>query len=681
MAHETFGQYLLLKKLSEDALGELFRAGRLRDGNLEQVVLLRVYNAPGIDAEALGRGIAAREGVHSVLRSPNLAQGLESGTLQGIPYAIYDYISGRDLGALMQQASHRSHPVPTEHALLIAERLALGLSVAHGSKVGSERVLHGFLVPPMVMLSNEGENRILGFEASPALRAAGPSSQAWSQFSRYLSPETHAGQPLSQGDDVYALGVILLELLVGHSLENLGPSSLQGAVAQVAGRGLPNVAQLIERSIAPANERIDSAAAWHEQLNRLVLDRESSSTPFHLAFYMHNLFRDEIELESQEIEHEKSLDFSREQLSSVPASQPLPPEESAAPLAAGSFAVEAATTAGAPTPPPDEVPKAEPPAPTAKPKTKESSSNKLLWIIPAAVLLLAVGGYFAWQQMSPSSEGTTDRPPATRPEPAAVAAATPGTETADPPTTGAAPTLEGGRVEDARTVAEGVESDTVDPTAAEREGTREELMSELDRLVAERTQAAAEGIKEEYDQEVAELRARLQAAEEERLEQERLEQEAAAARLKAQQEEEARLEQQRQQAAEEERKRKEAEQQAQAQQASAPPERNATNARTVREGELVQPGPGVSRPRLLSELKPVYPFAAQRLRREADVDVDVLVDENGNVVDSRLAKKAGFGFDDAARNAATNAKFSPATTQGVKVKMWTTLKVRFRLDN
>ena len=675
MAHETFGQYLLLKKLSEDALGELFRAGRLRDGNLEQVVLLRVYNAPGIDAEAVGRGVAAREGVHAVLRSPNLAQGLESGTLQGIPYAIYDYISGRDLGALMRQASNRSHPVPTEHALLIAERLALGLSVAHGSKVGPERVLHGFLVPPMVMLSNEGENRILGFEASPALRSAGPSSQVWSQFSRYLSPEAHAGQPLVQADDVYSLGVILLELLVGHSLENLGPSSLQGAVAQVAGRGLPNVASLIEKSIAPAGERIESAAAWHEQLNRLVLDRESSSTPFHLAFYMHNLFRDEIEMETQEIEHEKSLDFSREKFSSVPPSQPPPAEESAVPLV-GSAPLAAATT---PTPaPPAPEPASKPPAAAApaKPKQKEKSSNKLLWILPAAVLLLAVGGYFAWQQMKPGSP-STPAAPTSSPEPTSLAEL-PATDPA--PGGSATALLEGGPVEDARTVAEGVESDTVDPNAAEREGTREQLMAELDRLVDERTQAAAEGLKQEYDQEVADLRAKLQAAEEERLEQERREQEAAAARLKAQQEEEARLEQQRQQAAEEERKRKEAEQQAETEPADQP-QRAATNTRTVREGELVQPGPGVVRPRLMSELKPVYPFAAQRLRREADVDVDVLVDENGNVVDTRLAKKAGFGFDDAARTAATNAKFAAATSQGVKVKMWTTIKVRFRLDN
>ena len=674
MAHETFGQYLLLKKLSEDPLGELFRAGRLRDGNLEQVVLLRVYNAPGIDAEALGRGVAAREGVHSVLRSPNLAQGLESGVLQGIPYAIYDYISGRDLGALMQQASNRSHPVPTEHALLIAERLALGLSVAHGSKVGADRVLHGFLVPPLVMLSNEGENRILGFEASPALRSAGPSSQVWSTFSRYLSPEAHAGQALTQTDDVYSLGVILLELLVGHSLENLGPSSLQGAVAQVAGRGLPNVASLIEKSIAPATERIESAAAWHEQLNRLVLDRESSSTPFHLAFYMHNLFRDEIEKESQEIEHEKSLDFSREQLTAVPPSQPLPPEESAVPLPTPGPAAGGATAAPAP-PAAGEAPKAKPPAPAAAArKDEQKSGNKLLWIIPAAVLLLAVGGFFAWQQMSASGgETTTAAVPATTPEPTAPAE-NPAT---DP---GTAPPVIEGPVADARTVAEGVESDTVDPNAAEREGTREQLMAELDRLVDERTAAAAEGLKQEYDQEVAELRAKLQEAEEERLEQERQEQEAAAARLKAQQEEQARQEQQRQQAAEEERKRQEAAKQAESQPA-AEQERSAANTRTVREGELVQPGPGVVRPRLTSELKPVYPFAAQRLRREADVDVDVLVDENGNVVDTRLAKKAGFGFDDAARTAATNAKFAAATSQGVKVKMWTTIKVRFRLDN
>ena len=98
----------------------------------------------------------------------------------------------------------------------------------------------------------------------------------------------------------------------------------------------------------------------------------------------------------------------------------------------------------------------------------------------------------------------------------------------------------------------------------------------------------------------------------------------------------------------------------------------------VQVGDLVQPGPGVAAPKLQSQLDPRYPPAAQRLNRAARVDIKVLVDERGRVMDAeRLGEKAGFGFDEAALDAAKRATFQPATKDGVRVKMWMTLRVNF----
>jgi len=60
------------------------------------------------------------------------------------------------------------------------------------------------------------------------------------------------------------------------------------------------------------------------------------------------------------------------------------------------------------------------------------------------------------------------------------------------------------------------------------------------------------------------------------------------------------------------------------------------------------------------------------------VDIKVLVDENGRVVDAqRTGAKAGFGFDEAALEAARRAQFSPASKDGVRVKVWYGIKVKF----
>jgi protein TonB len=99
----------------------------------------------------------------------------------------------------------------------------------------------------------------------------------------------------------------------------------------------------------------------------------------------------------------------------------------------------------------------------------------------------------------------------------------------------------------------------------------------------------------------------------------------------------------------------------------------------VQVGDLVQPGPGVSAPKLTSKLDPRYPPAAQRMKRAAQVDIKVLVDEKGRVLDAeRIGAKAGFGFDESALDAARRATFQPATKEGVRVKMWTTLRVNFK---
>jgi len=102
----------------------------------------------------------------------------------------------------------------------------------------------------------------------------------------------------------------------------------------------------------------------------------------------------------------------------------------------------------------------------------------------------------------------------------------------------------------------------------------------------------------------------------------------------------------------------------------------------VREGDLVGPGPGVTSPVLVSFDKPSYPPIARRMKIEGDVVLSLLVDETGRVLEARLIRGVGGkggGLHEAALKAARRARYRPATKNGVRVKMWTTLKIPFRL--
>jgi TonB family protein len=101
----------------------------------------------------------------------------------------------------------------------------------------------------------------------------------------------------------------------------------------------------------------------------------------------------------------------------------------------------------------------------------------------------------------------------------------------------------------------------------------------------------------------------------------------------------------------------------------------------ARQGDLVEPGAGVIPPQLVSFPKPEYPPMARNLRVEGVVVVSVLVDENGQVQDARIAEpiKQKVGLNEAAVAAARSARYKPATKDGVRVKMWTRLRIPFKL--
>ena len=312
---EEFGKYLLLKKLTEDPLGETFRAGRVgKEGGMEQVVLLRVFNGKGIDGEKLWARVSGRAAVQEILKSPNIGNGVDLGRVRSFPYTAYDYISGKSLATVFAQSARQHSPIPTDHALLIAERLALALAAAYESRVQDERVLHGFVVPHLVMISNEGETRLLGFEVAPGLRDLAAGGWQDETLRPYLSPETLTGAPLTRADDVYSLGAILFELLTGERLPAAPPEVLAAAIdaAQLPNEGTalpPPIAALLKKSLVPREQRIADAVTWHKTLSKLMIDGNFSPTTFNLAFFMHNLFRDEIERESQEIQAEKRLEL------------------------------------------------------------------------------------------------------------------------------------------------------------------------------------------------------------------------------------------------------------------------------------------------------------------------------------------------------------------------------------
>jgi TonB family protein len=642
---EEFGKYLLLKKLTEDPLGETFRAGRAGKTGIEQVVLLRVFNGKGMDGERLWQKAGDRGAIQQALRSPNIGSGVDLGKVRSFPYVAYDYISGKNLATLFAQAERQFSPMPADHALLILERISLALAAAYETRVQDERVLHGFVTPHLVMVSNEGETRLLGFEAAPGLRALAADGWADPVLRPYLAPEAFEGAPVGKSDDVWSLGAILYELLTGERLPAPTPEGygalIDAALLPNEGTPLPPaIVGLLKKSLAPRDQRIADPVAWHKTLSKLMIDGQYSPTTFNLAFFMHNLFRDEIERESQEVEAEKRLELRP----TAPAPVPVP-----APVAdiRESTGVREGTLAG------------------AQVAGGKSSSKTGLFIGLAAAALIAVGAGAWFFLLGPGArqQAAMEPAPAVQPAPMTQPAAMPA----------AAPVPAG--------------------------PTREELEAQIRTMLDAQSVQMEAKLKAQYDDRVKLLQQQLDETKRREEQQAQLARQAPAPAPAVQEPEPA---------------------PAEARPAVKPPEtlvpqnnpapavttpaqvpektepapaqtRPQTTAPApapvqparpqIQYGDLAPAGtPGVTSPKLKGRLDPRYPSAAQRLNKAAVVDIRVLVNEQGKVLDAqRGGAKAGFGFDEAALEAARRATFTPASTKdGVKVKMWTVLRVSFQ---
>jgi protein TonB len=92
-------------------------------------------------------------------------------------------------------------------------------------------------------------------------------------------------------------------------------------------------------------------------------------------------------------------------------------------------------------------------------------------------------------------------------------------------------------------------------------------------------------------------------------------------------------------------------------------------------------GPGVRPPDLVKRVEPNYPPAAERMRVEGVVELQALVGVDGSVEQIRVLEvsRPGVGFERATEEAVREWQYRPATKNGVKVRMWVTIRVPFTM--
>ena len=203
---ERIGAFRLVREIGRGGMGEVY-LGEREDGRCEQPVAIKLIQS-GSASERLLRDFRRERRILARLEHPHIARLLDGGvTADGLPYLVMEYVEGEAITTFCEA-----------RRLSLEDRLRLVLAVCEAVEAAHRAlVVHRDLKPSNILVDRRGYVKLLDFgvarsldRESEATRAALPCLTPL-----YAAPEQLRGEPGTAATDVYALGLLLHEVLTG----------------------------------------------------------------------------------------------------------------------------------------------------------------------------------------------------------------------------------------------------------------------------------------------------------------------------------------------------------------------------------------------------------------------------------------------------------------------------------
>ncbi len=322
---QVFGRYLLVQRLSRGGMGEIFLARHGLSGFEKLVVIKKVLPHLAEDEQFISRFVD--EALVAVnLQHANIAQVFEVGRVGNEYFLSLEYVEGRDLRRTFALLRSRGERMPTDLALFVAREVASGLAYAHrrtDDRGDSLKIVHCDISPPNIMLSLEGEVKIIDFGIAKSARrgTATDPKLGFGKFG-YMAPEQLIrGFEVDFRTDIYAVGVILHELLTGERLYAQGETPDYRALARMVAKGQhplpshvdPSLAQydgLVARALRPdPGERYQTAAEFRDEIQQALVSINPTLSSDNLSAYVNQLFAEELADQRREVARAEATDI------------------------------------------------------------------------------------------------------------------------------------------------------------------------------------------------------------------------------------------------------------------------------------------------------------------------------------------------------------------------------------
>lgn len=243
------GRYLVEAQLARGGMATVYLA---TDTRLDRTVALKIAHPElAVDEEFVGRFIGeARSAAR--LSSPHVVAVYDQGSAGPLHYLVMEYVRGRTLRELLNQRGRLSPP----EALEIIDGVLSGLAVAHESGIA-----HRDMKPENVLLTRTNVVKVADFGLARAAAAAGHTKYGMIiGTAAYLAPEQVSASTSDARSDVYAVGIMLFEMLTGRQ-PHTGDTPLAVAYQHVndavpaPSRLVPGLPGVLDALVAMATSR------------------------------------------------------------------------------------------------------------------------------------------------------------------------------------------------------------------------------------------------------------------------------------------------------------------------------------------------------------------------------------------------------------------------------------------
>ncbi|MDC0719495.1 serine/threonine-protein kinase [Nannocystis bainbridge] len=398
-----FGPYKLMERISVGGMAEVYKAVEQGVEGFERIVAVKRILPHIAEDDEFITMFKDEAKIAGQLQHGNIAQIYNLGQQGDSFYIALEYVAGKDLRNIFTRCQQQGKPMPLAQACFVVMKICEGLDYAHNKRDKHGRhlnIVHRDVSPPNILVSYEGEVKLIDFGVA---KAAGRVSRTQAGILKgkfgYMSPEQVRGMPLDRRSDVFSLGVVLYEVLVGNRLfqgetDFATLEMVRTVDVPVPSSKNPEIPKDLENIIMKAlsgepETRYQTAMELHDDLQAFMFAHGMFYSRKDLATWMRKQYAREIELE-------KGSGKAPPAPGQRPAPPGAPPRKAPPPRPPGNKTV-----------PPQARPAAIPPAGRSAAPASRSDADPLQ---PSEDQLAAARKRSKTMLMSPSSRPSTLKP-------------------------------------------------------------------------------------------------------------------------------------------------------------------------------------------------------------------------------------------------------------------------------